>query len=107
MYEVAEITFEELGFEMKPGVFCGMFSGTAYVDSDGAVCAIELDGYRDGKAVVTRFDIPNHYQQNWDWGQKVILVLSAQIQRRYRAAIRDALDDWADARGVREYEPQE
>ena len=107
MYEVAEITFEELGFEMKPGVFCGMFSGTAYVDSDGAVCAIELDGYCDGKAVRTRFEIPNSYQNKLDWADYVMLALSDHIANHYSTAIHDALDDWAATRGIREYEPQE
>ena len=107
MYEVAEITFEELGLEITPGVFSGMFSGTAHVDRDGAVCVILLDGYRDGVACVTRMEIPSPYQNHLDWVQRMVLVLRDQIETHYRPAIGDALDDWAEARGVREHEPQE
>lgn len=101
MYAVTEIEFEEVGIAIN-GVYCGLFSGTADVDSDGAITSIVLDGWQDGSKARTRLDVPYCGSNRTTWNGTLALVLADEIRQQYAHIIREKLDDWADSLSIRE-----
>lgn len=105
MYEVAEINFEEISIEVA-GVHIGLFTGTAGVDTDGAVVTLSLEGWKDGETSFARLDVKRH-QNTKRFDDVLAIVLADEIQDQMRGEIEDALIDWADNNTVREldFEP--
>ena len=105
MYEVTEINFEEISIEIG-GVHVGLFSGTAGVDTDGAVVTLCLDGWKDGETAHARLDV-NRYQNTKRFDDVLAIVLADEIQDQMKGEIQEALIEWADSCTVREpdFEP--
>ena len=100
MYEVTEITFEEISIEIA-GVYVGLFSGSAGVDTDGAVVTLSLDGWQNGEQGLARLDV-NRHQNTRRFDDVLAIVLADEIQDQMQHEISDALVEWADASSVRE-----
>lgn len=100
MYEVTEIQFEEISIEIE-GVYVGLFSGSAGVDTDGAVVSLTLDGWKDGEQSHARLDV-NRYHHTKRFHDVLAIVLADAIQEQMPGEIQEALIDWADNCTVRE-----
>jgi hypothetical protein len=100
MYEVTEIPFEEISIEIA-GVYVGLFSGSAGVDTDGAVVTLSLDGWQNGEQSLARLDV-NRHQNTRRFDDVLAIVLADEIQDQMQHEISDALVEWADASSVRE-----
>lgn len=98
---VIDVDFEEVSIEVH-GVHVGLFDGTAYVDSDGAVTGIRFDGWKDGQRTCVRLDVPARYSNRPTWNGTFALVIADEIQRQYADTIREKLDDWVDSLSNRE-----
>lgn len=100
MYEVTEITFEEISIEIA-GVYVGLFSGSAGVDTDGAVVTLSLDGWQNGEQSLARLEV-NRHQNTRRFDDVLAIVLADEIQDQLQPEINEALTEWADACTVRE-----
>jgi len=100
MYEVTEITFEEISIEIA-GVYVGLFSGSAGVDTDGAVVTLSLDGWQNGEQSLARLEV-NRHQNTRRFDDVLAIVLADEIQDQLQPEINEALTEWADASSVRE-----
>lgn len=100
MYEVTEITFEEISIEIA-GVYVGLFSGSAGIDTDGAVVSLTLDGWRDGEQGFAHLDV-NRHQNTKRFDDVLAIVLADEIQDQMRGEIQEALIEWADSNQIRE-----
>ena len=100
MYEVTEIPFEEISIEIA-GVYVGLFSGSAGVDTDGAVVTLSLDGWQNGEQSLARLEV-NRHQNTRRFDDVLAIVLADEIQDQLQPEINEALTEWADASSVRE-----
>lgn len=100
MHEATEIQFEEISIEID-GVYVGLFSGSAGVDTDGAVVSLTLDGWKDGETAYARLDV-NRYQSTKRFNDVLAIVLADEIQEQLKDEIQEALIEWADACTIRE-----
>ena len=100
MYEVTEIKFDEISIEIA-GVYVGLFSGSAGVDTDGAVVTLSLDGWQNGEQSLARLEV-NRHQNTRRFDDVLAIVLADEIQDQMQHEISDALVEWADASSVRE-----
>lgn len=101
MYAVIDVDFDEVSIEVQ-GVHVGLFTGTAEVDSDGAVASIVFDGWKDGSPARVRLDVPLRYDNRPTWNGTLALVLADEIRQQYADTIREKLDDWVDSLSIRE-----
>ena len=100
MYEVTEIPFEEISIEIA-GVYVGLFSGSAGVDTDGAVVTLSLDGWQNGEQSLARLEV-NRHQNTRRFDDVLAIVLADEIQDQMRGEIQEALIEWADSNQIRE-----
>ncbi len=100
MYEVTEINFEEISIEVA-GVHIGLFTGSAGIDTDGAVVTLSLEGWKDGEHAFAHLEVKRH-QNTKRFDDVLAIVLADEIQDQMRAEIQDALIEWADACTVKE-----
>ena len=100
MYEVTEIKFDEISIEIA-GVYVGLFSGSAGVDTDGAVVTLSLDGWQNGEQGFAHLSV-NRHQNTRRFDDVLAIVLADEIQDQMQHEISDALVEWADASSVRE-----
>lgn len=98
MYEVCDISFDDVQIEIQ-GIHCGSYSGTAGVDSEGAVCSLVIDGFKDGDHQHLRLDVQPH-KRNRSWDESFAVLLGFEIEKQMKDEIREALIDWADHAGV-------
>ena len=100
MYEVTEISFEEISIEIV-GVYVGLFSGSAGVDTDGAVVTLSLDGWQNGEQGFAHLSV-NRHQNTRRFDDVLAIVLADEIQDQMRGEIQEALIEWADSNQIRE-----
>ena len=100
MYEVTEIVFNEISIEIA-GAFLGPFTGTAGLDSDGAVVSLVIEAFNDRGLKFARLEV-NRHQNTRRFDDAFAIVLADEIQDELRAEIDEALIDWADSCTVRE-----
>lgn len=108
-YPVVELPFEEVGL-MLGGAECGMFSGTAHIDPDGAVVEIDLDGYKqNGQRTTSNLKVPLRHGDTSLFTAKIALALADRIETLFAPDIKDMLDDWIEGTRHREFvlEPAE
>lgn len=103
MTEVTEITFEEIGLDIDGASF-GLYSGTAYIDEDGAVCSMLLEGYRGSKKTTVMLKVP--YQEPMTNNRLWIAAhLAEQIEAKCASRIHEALFLWFNEdRHIREHD---
>jgi hypothetical protein len=80
-----------------------LFSGSAGVDTDGAVVSLTLDGWRDGERGFAHLDV-NRHQNTKRFEDVLAIVLADEIQAQMKAEIEDALIEWADQKNE-SYQP--
>lgn len=107
-YPVAELPFEEVGL-MLGGAECGMFSGTAHIDPDGAVVEIDLDGYKHGLRTTSSLKVPFRHGDTSLFTAKIAIALADRIEALFKSDIEAILDDWIESNSCREFvlEPAE
>ena len=101
MYEVVDVTFEDIAVQVS-GVYVGAFSGSAGVDQDGIVCSLVLDGMKDGTQSYARLAVPPRDVLHPGFANALAIKLAIEIGFQLADEIREALEDWEDALSVRE-----
>jgi hypothetical protein len=101
MSEVIDVPFEEIAIQVS-GVYVGSFSGSAGIDSDGAVCSLVLDGLKDGTKSYARLAVPPRHTAEPGFANALAHKLALEIEFQLAGEIREALSDWEGARKVRE-----
>lgn len=107
-YPIVELPFEEVGL-MLGGVECGMFSGTAHIDPDGAVVEIDLDGYKHGLRTTSSLKVPFRHGDTSLFTAKIAIALADRIETLFAPDIKAMIDDWIEGARHREFalEPAE
>ena len=101
MYEVVDVPFEDMPIQIS-GVYVGSFTGSAGIDTEGAVCSIVLDGMKDGTKSYARLAVPPRHIVATGFANAIAYKLASEIQSQLADEIREALEDWEDALSVRE-----
>lgn len=109
---VIDFDFEEVGVQID-GAECGMFSGTASIDQDGAVVGLYLDAYVTDRAAplglpkkVTRYlKVPLRHHIPLAFESYLARELATAIETGFEPEINDKLNDWSVSIAEQSFEP--